>query len=358
MRALIIFTMLILAASCAAQETFTILVRDEATTLGSVETLISDNGISYWGEKALASLFGASAKAEGENLIILCKDVMCVPFYKDDPKRPVMDYKGKPFLSAEKVAEAFGYPRLETDKAAGIIHLYKTRAADPPVAANFRDTPLADPSGKIIPTSPFAGRRKIAILWAPWKDSREFLTSWNRFAEEEAGGIPLILISESIQEREVMDTALDFLKPRPTTLVDPGLKLGLTYHFSGPAMAFLIDEKGLVAAGPVTGDPRDEVLRGGVSEWVAGKPWNGPAPLETPAPPKPEILKEASSRIELARTLWQSGKRNESIMEFQRAGEILPGHPLMISHIKALNEAATPRPAASPTQTNSGSGKE
>ena len=102
----IIFLILFLDISTlvSGQEDMTLRVRDELTTFPAVETFVHSGNL-YWGDKALGTLFGASLKKEGENLVILCRDALCAPFYMDDPLSALIQRRGKTLLLASKAAE-------------------------------------------------------------------------------------------------------------------------------------------------------------------------------------------------------------------------------------------------------------
>lgn len=343
---------LIFSAGVAAQEVQILNVRDDSTTFSAVESIILTNGAIYWGDKGVGTLFGASLKPEGENLVILCKDTLCVPFYKDDPQNVVIERKGKSFLMAQKVAEAFGYKRLEWDKLTREIRLYKI-----PKPAPDRSNPIPlldlyfpDTSGQITFLSKYRGRKLILLIWAPWDKSRETLPAWNRLLSDLEEWCQYVLIAETMEGRNRIEPYLSVLKPRPICLADAGFKSTLYYQLKEIPALLLVDEKGNLVLGPLVAKAEDSLLRETITLWAKGNPpmeilQNGPSIQSYPGSLD---LEEAVKRLELAQILWISGKKEEAMTEYRRAVLPFPDHEIFKGQGTALQEPLIVYP---PTQT-------
>lgn len=337
------FTLVLsLSAVVSGQEDLMIKVRDELTTFSVVETHVLQTGSVYWGEKALGALFGASIKKEGENLVILCKDTLCVPFYKDDPQNVVIERKGKSLLMASKVAEAFGYKRLEWDKPAQEILLYKTPRLElnKAIPIPLMDLFLPDTSGQITFLSKYKGKKLILLIWAPWDKGRESLPAWNRLLDELGDRCQYVLIAETMEGRDRVETYLSVLKPRPTCLVDSGFKAALYYQLKELPALLLVDEKGNLVSGPFPAKAEDALVREEISLWVKDDApeeflQKGPAIQSYPGSPD---LEEAVKRLELSQIIWISGNREEALAEFNRAVLRFPDHEILMGQRQALQE--------------------
>jgi hypothetical protein len=345
---------LILSAVVSGQEEVMLKVRDDLTTFSAVETYVLQTGNVYWGEKALGTLFGASIKKEGENLVILCKDTLCVPFYKDDPQNVVIERKGKSFLMAPKVAEAFGYKRLEWDKPAQEIRLYKTPkpALDKANPIPLMDLFLPDTSGQITFLSKYKGKKLIILIWAPWDKGRESLPAWNRLLGELKERCQYVFIAETMEGRERVEPYLSVLKPRPICLVDAGFKAALYYQLKEIPALLLVDEKGNLVSGPLSAKAEDALVREAISLWAKDDAsaeilQKGPAIQSYPGSLD---LEEAVKRLELSQIIWISGNKEEALAEFNRAVSRFPEHEIFGGQRRALQEPLVVYP---PTQTPS-----
>jgi len=340
------------ALSLAGQESLLLKVRDELTSFPAVECYVLENGNIYWGEKALGTLFGASIKIEGENLVLLTKDDLVVPFYKDDPHNVVIERKGKPLLLASKAAEAFEYKRLEMDKAGQDLRLYKTPKPEPdkPVLLPFPDLTLSDTSGQIVSLSKFKGRRQAILVWAPWDKSRETLPSFTRLMGEAGEDVQFVLVAETVEGRNRLEPYLSLLKPRPVCLVDSGFRMTLLYQLTDLPALFLVEEKGNVVWGSKTTKPDDSSLRDLLLQWSKGKDETKAVPGDqaiSPPSPSPE-LEIAAKRLELTEVLWIYGKKEEAENEFQQALNQFPDQPLLKAQHAALIEPETIYPSPTP----------
>gem|GEM_PF-569572 len=340
---------------CPAQELSNIRVQDDTTTFSSVETYILESGLIYWGEKGVGTLFGATFKPEGENLVILCKDTLCVPFYKDDPQNVVVDRKGKSYLLASKVAEIFGYKRVELDKTGSLIRLYKTSKPKPdePEILPLFDLILPDTSGRKVSLSDYQGKKLILLVWAPWNQSRDSLASWNRFLDNLGKNLHFVFVAETVEGRERLEPYLSLLKPRPTCLVDAGFRITLFYQLQHIPSILLINEKGEFVFGPVKAAPDNQDLHKMISAWGEEKnqkksPLKGPS---IPGYPAPSEIEEAAKRIELAEALWVSGKKEEAITEFKKGTERFKDHEIFKGQLRALLNPSSVYPTPTPINT-------
>ena len=343
-----------MALSVPGQEPVTLMVSDEMTTFSAVECYVLENGNIYWGEKSLGALFGASIKIEGENLVLLTKDKLVVPFYKDDPQNVVIERKGKPLLLASKASEAFEYKRLEMDKAGQEIRLYKTPKPETnkPTLLPFPDLALPDTSGQIVTLSKFKGQKLAILVWAPWDKSGETLLSWNRLMGEAGEGAQLVLVAETVEGRGRLEPYLSLLKPRPVCLVDAGFRMTFLYQLTEIPALFLVEEKGNVVWGPKPAKPDDSSFRDLLLLWSQGKPETMPALGDQPRPPStpsPE-LDVAAKRLELTEVLWIYGKKEEARNEFQRVLDQFPDQPFLKAQHAALTEPETANPSPTPEE--------
>ena len=330
---------LLVTAGAGAEEFLTLKVRDEVTTYPSATTLILDNGRMYWGEAALGSLFGATAKPEGENLIILCREEMCLPFYKDDPQNPVIESKGKSLLPADLVVEAFGYKRIELDKNAGEIRLFKTAEKKPekPGPIPFPPLCLRDMQGQCVPLDRFKGEKLIILVWAPWEKGRDTLAAWNRLATEAGETCSLVLIAQTIEGPEKIEPFQSILTPRPTCLVDAGFRMTRIFSIAELPSLLLVDEKGSLVEGPEKADPKDPELKSRILAWVGedSEKVEMKGPAISQLPPVASI-EEGARRLELAEILWAKGKKIEAIREIRAAMEQDPDHAVFKGQLEAL----------------------
>ncbi|MCX6998712.1 MAG: redoxin domain-containing protein [Candidatus Sumerlaeota bacterium] len=356
-----VFFLMILAGfitTAPAQDLATLKVRDEATTFPAVEALILENGNVYLGEKALGTLFGASLKTEGENLVILCKETLCQPFYKDDPQHTVVLRKAKPMLLASKVGEAFGYVRFAFDKKSGEIRYYKT--PEPPIDAPhpipMPDLTLPSTSGEKVSLSKYNGKKLFILCWAPWDKGRDDLVQWNRLAGELAEkGMQLLLVAQTMEGRERLEPFLSILKPRPVCLVDSGFRFTFLFHLKELPALILVDEKGNLVWGPAKPDLRNDAFRAEISSWVEGGKESkiitaGPTIKEIEPP---AMVEEKAARLDLSHALLGAGKRDEAMEEYRRAIGKLSDHVIFSGQLMALKEPErfypTPTPRPTPT---------
>ncbi|MBN1903191.1 hypothetical protein JW926_17855 [Candidatus Sumerlaeota bacterium] len=342
----------ILSGIAFGQEEMILKVRDDLTSFPAVETFILQTGGVYWGEKALGTLFGASIKKEGENLVILCKDVLCVPFYMDDPQNIAIERKGKILLLAPKVAKAFGYKRLEWDKASREIRLYKT--PKPPLNGEnpipLLDLYLPDTTGQITFLSKYTGKKLIILVWAPWDKGRESLPAWNRLLSDLGDRCHYVLIAETMEGLQRIDSYLSLLKPRPACLVDAGFKATLFYQLKEIPAILLVDEKGNLASGPFSAKADDPMLREAISLWVKDNALSEILPKEYSLQGYYASLdiEEAVKRLELSQILLISGNKEEALEEFDRAISRFPEIEIFKGQRLALLE---PMVAYPPTPT-------
>jgi len=343
-----------IARSASGQEPVMLKVRDEMTTFSAVECYVLENGSIYWGEKALGTLFGASIKIEGDNLVILCRDKLCVPFYKDDPQNVTIERKGKPLLLALKAAEAFEYKRLEMDKIGQEIRLYKTPKpeVDKPSLSPFPDIILPETSGQSVPFSKFKEKKLAILVWAPWDKARDSLPAWNRLMGEAGAEVQFVLVAETMEARARLEPYLSILKPRPVCLEDAGFRLAFLYQLKELPSLFLVDEKGYLVWGPKPAKPDDLSLRDLLIQWSQGKPEATVAFGEVPPPPfSPSWEYEvAAKRLELTEVLWSYRKKEEAMNEFQQVLNLFPDQPLLKSQQAALTGPEAIYPSPTPEQ--------
>lgn len=351
---LIILISGILCVSVPASEIVSLRVKDEATTFPVVETLITESGSAYWGNKALGSVFGAEAKPEGENLIILCRDEICVPFYMDDPQNPVVERKGKPYLLAVKVAESLGYKRIELDLEAGEIRMYHTEKPTPgkPETITFPQVILSDLSGNMVSLSEITNQKKVIIAWSPWDGGSTILSQWNRMVNDSDNGVKLILVAETMESRERLEPFLSMLKPRPLCLMDSGMRLTLQFKLKKLPAIFLINKEGTLIYGPESLDPGNENFNSKLNSWIAENEidFMDETPVELRAFSE---IEEAEKRIQLAHTLWISGKNDEAISEFKTVQKTFPENPVLKKQLEVLENEDKFYPLPTPTQAPS-----
>jgi hypothetical protein len=348
-----IFIFLYFTFSSIAQETLFLKVCDESTTFPAVETVILENGNIYWDEKALGAIFGASLKTEGENLVILCREDAVLPFYRDDPKNPVLDRKGISWLPAKSSAEFFGYPRLELDRKAGAVKLLRTPEPEPdkPELVRLPDFSLRDSSGKMVELKGLQGKKQVILVWAPWDKSRDFLPVWNRLASDFGESVRFIIVAETIEKRERIEPFLSMLKPRPLCLVDSGFHFSLLFRLKELPSILLIDEKGSLVWGPRKVNPANETFREILVNWCNGKPGDSFI-LKVPSMDNilsPAIVEESVRRFELAKALWESGKKEEAIDEFSQGFKKFPDKELFEKQLFALKNSDKVYPSPTPT---------
>ncbi len=362
------FLSVLLSVSIAAgaePQILSLKVRDEVTTFPAVESSVGDNGRVYWGEKAIGTLFGATPKSEGENLVILCREKLCVPFYKDDPHKLVIEQKGKPLLLAPKVAEAFGYKRFEFDRASAEIRLFKnpkppSTEPTPITAPGFS---LPDTAGNTVSLSQLKGKNLLMLVWAPWDKGRDTLPGWNRLAAELGDKIQFLLVAETIEERSRLEPYLSILKPRPVCLVDSGFRITLLYGLKELPSVLLIDVGGNLVWGPVRVSSGDAEFHKALLLWTnakRGETFSLKNPTTVSFPP-PAAIEEAAKRIELAEILWCSGKKEEALREYRRVVKEYPAQEIFNGQLHALTQPnavyPTPTPAQGKGEGKKGNGK-
>ncbi len=333
--------------------------RDEATTFPAVEALVLENGSVYLSEKALGVIFGAHLKSEGENLVILCKDIMCLPFYKDDPHHTVVERKGKPLLLASKVGEAFGYVRFAYDRSANEMTFFKTPEPkeNVPQPVAMPDFAIPNMAKETVSLSQYKGKKVIILVWAPWDKSRESLARWSIAASEFAEkGAVFFLAAQTIEGRERLEPYLTPLKPRPVCLMDSGFLFTLAFNLTELPALLAVDEMGNLIWGPVNPEPKFDEISAALSGWLGGKTDTvittaGPS-VKTIEPTSSRI--ETSQRMELSQALWISGKKSEAIEQFSQALQKIGDSAILENQLRALKEPEkfypTPTPAPVPAK--------
>lgn len=357
----LIFIVILSAVSLTifGQDLTMVRARDEATTFPAVEALVLENGTVYLSEKALGVLFGAHLKPEGENLVILCKDIMCLPFYKDDPLHTVVDRKGKPLLLASKVGDAFGYVRFAYDRQANEMKFFKTPEpkVNVPQPVAMPDIAIPNTALEIISLSKYKGKKVIILVWAPWDKSRETLSRWSRASAELAEkGAMFFLAAQTIEGRERLEPYLASLKPRPICLMDAGFLFTQAFNLTELPALLAVDEKGNLIWGPVNPVPKFDEIMTALSNWLTGKT---DTVITTAGPSVKTIeplssLIEASRRMELSQALWTSGKKAEAIEQFSQAVQNLGARVIFEGQLQALKDPEkyypTPTPAPAPNK--------
>ena len=349
----LLIVILFLSAPLYSEEILELRVKDKNTTFPAVQSLVVDDEEVYWDEKALETLFGATPKEEGENLVILCKDALCVPFYRDDPRNIVIERKGRPFLLASQAAETFGYKRLEIDRGAGEMRMYKTPAPQageaPP--SPMKEFNLPDLSGDKITLEKLKGKKTIFLIWAPWNKPDSFLRSWNRLMKDRKENIRLALIAETIEGRERLEPWLSMLSPRPLCLIDAGFSFTIQYDIKQLPVVMIMDEQGNLLTAPRNIDPSDENFQKNLDSWIKGE-----KPAKQIFEPQAKAASDASydhdesiQRFELASALLASGKKKEAVKEYERAADEFPENQIFREQLRALKEPEKVYPTPSPS---------